>query len=397
MTSSKRVLVTNGEERSVLAACRALSLRGYKVTVAASDRFAVTHWSRACGRRALAPPVETDVAGFLDTVEGILSRLPHAVLLPGSDAALLAVSGARERFEPFVSIGLPSHEAVVRSTDKRALVSACRSVGLDVPETICCESLGNATEAAREIGFPLVVKPARPVMPANGGLVTRPSSVVDDRAALARAIGEAGGPYLLQRLEQGTTCSFAGLLVDGRLIGHVFSRYHRTWPARAGAASFSVALPPPGDLAERARTMAVGLGWQGIFELELLLLPRGRILAIDFNPRVYGSLALATSTGVNLPALWCDSLLAKRNQPSRAIVPSRAGAAYRREDTELRHAVAALRTRDVGAAVKVLRPRRGVAHAYFRADDPLPAVARAIAVARAVSPQRKRDEAEEDA
>jgi carbamoylphosphate synthase large subunit len=39
------------------------------------------------------------------------------------------------------------------------------------------------------------------------------------------------------------------------------------------------------------------LGWQGISELELLERRDRELLPIDFNPRVYGSLALANKAG----------------------------------------------------------------------------------------------------
>ena len=389
MTRSERVLITDGEERSVLAASRGLALHGYAVTVTASDRFAVAHWSRTCARRVLVPSVASDVAAFLNTLVSIVSRVQHAVLLPGTDAALLAVSHARERLEPRVTMGLPSHAAVLRSTDKRALVDACRAVGLDLPTTICCDSEEEATEAVRRIGLPLLVKPVRSVVAANGGLATRPSSLAENLPALQRAIAQAGRPYLLQRLERGgTTYSFAGVLAGGRLLAHVFSRYHRTWPPRAGAASFSQVRQAPAGLAERAEEIAAQLGWHGVFELELLRLPSGRLLAIDFNPRVYGSLALAISTGVNLPALWCNSLLGKSPPPSGEMMRRPKRVSYRREDTELRHALAAVRARAVRDALDTVRPQRGVAHAYFRADDPLPALARAIVLARTVVRRR---------
>jgi predicted ATP-grasp superfamily ATP-dependent carboligase len=129
------------------------------------------------------------------------------------------------------------------------------------------------------------------------------------------------------------------------------------------------------------------VGWRGIFELELLLLPNGRYTAIDFNPRVYGSLALALAAGVNLPAIWCDWLLGR--DTARAPSPRR-NVLYRREDSELRNAAAALRGRGLRSAVEILRPRRNVAHAYYSLRDPLPAVARAVGLTRTHARRRRR-------
>jgi len=380
ITKCNRVLVTNGEERSVLAACRGLQARGYEVTVLASERLAVSHWSRACAHRVLGPGPSEDAEAFVDAVERIVADDPHDVLIAGSDASLLAVSQSRNRLERHVQIGLPPHDAVRRSVDKRMLPAASRAVGLDSPDTICCDSLAEGVSAATGFGFPVIVKPVRSVLESNGTLEVQESSVADDNAALRRAVARLGVPFLVQRLERpGTTCSFAGVIADRRLLAHLFSRYRRTWPPGAGAASFSETVTPTAELVGQVEAMVASLGWQGIFELELLLLPSGRLAAIDFNPRVYGSLALALAAGVNLPAIWCDWLLGRR--PAMAL-PARSRVAYKREDTELRHAVAALRRHAVRSAVDILRPRRSAAHAYFHAEDPFPLAVRAVVLAR---------------
>ncbi len=116
------------------------------------------------------------------------------------------------------------------------------------------------------------------------------------------------------------------------------------------------------------------LGWQGIFELEMIDRGDGEYAVIDFNPRIYGSLALAVKAGAPLPAVWCDWLL-KGIETRREARP---GVNYRWEDAELRNAVALARKGHPLRAASILRPRRNTAHAYFRWYDPAPAVVRAL-------------------
>jgi predicted ATP-grasp superfamily ATP-dependent carboligase len=381
----KRVLVTDGEERSVLAACRGLQSRGYEVTVTAGERLAVSHWSRSCARRVLTPCPSVDAAGFVDALVRTLSAGEHDVLIPGTDAALLAVSGSRARLEPRVRIGLPPDPVVRRSVDKRMLADASRAAGLDTPVTFPCESVDEGISAAEALGFPVVVKPLRSVAAVSGSLQTRGSKVVADRSTLRRAVGRAGIPYLVQRLErQGSTCSFAGVIAHGRLLAYVFSRYLRTWPPAGGAASFSETITPRTELVKRIQRMVESVGWLGIFELEGVLESNGRFTVIDFNPRLYGSLALALAAGVNLPAVWCDWLLGRRP----TTVTARSGVFYKREDAELGHLARALRRNTIRSAAAILRPRRSVAHAYFRTTDPLPLAAQAVVLGRRYTRQR---------
>jgi predicted ATP-grasp superfamily ATP-dependent carboligase len=148
----------------------------------------------------------------------------------------------------------------------------------------------------------------------------------------------------------------------------VAARWSRRWPPYDGAAAFAETVVAPSALVERVEVLLAALGWRGIFELELLELGHGRFAAIDFNPRPFGWMALALRAGVNLPAVWLDSL---RGLDPAGVV-ARPGIRYRWEEGDLRHFVWQLRHGRTWAAAAVLRPRRHVAHAYFERDDPAP-------------------------
>ena len=122
--------------------------------------------------------------------------------------------------------------------------------------------------------------------------------------------------------------SVAGVMSDEGLLAVACARYTRTWPAASGSASLSVSVEPPPGLVRRVEQLVAGIGWQGIFELEFLDLGGGTLSAIDLNPRVYGSLALAIEGGANLPAIWCDLVLGRRP----AFAAARAGRRYRWEE-----------------------------------------------------------------
>ena len=117
------------------------------------------------------------------------------------------------------------------------------------------------------------------------------------------------------------------------------------------------------------------LGWEGIFELEFLGDDQPE-RTIDFNPRPYGSIALAVSAGSNLPVLWCDWLLGRDPAPAHAS----AGFKYRWEEAELRFFVSKLIRGNAKAAASVFAFRARTTHAVFRLSDPLPAIAEALRV-----------------
>jgi predicted ATP-grasp superfamily ATP-dependent carboligase len=375
------ILVTSAQERFGLAACRSLAGAGYRVGAVADQTPAAAHWSRCCSERHVLVDAKADPDAFVSGLAEIAARKPYAMLLPATDAALLAVSKRRDRLGA-VQLGLPSHEAVEAATDKVELDRAAREADLPSPATVVCHTHEDGVRAARELGLPLVIKPRRTAFEDGGVVRQRGGSFVADEAALETAVEQFGSPYLLQSIQHGDVWSAAGVMTPEGVLSLSVARYLRTWPVEAGNVAFAETMAPPDGLRERVGRLLGALGWTGLFELELIRSPAGTFHAIDLNPRLYGSLAHATLAGAPHAVVFCDWVLGRDPQP----VTARPGVRYRWEDAELRHALARLRSGNWRAAARVLRPYRHVAHAHFRHDDPGPLAARALLLLR----QRRR-------
>jgi predicted ATP-grasp superfamily ATP-dependent carboligase len=344
------------------------------VDAVASRRPAAVHWSRSCGRRLSATDPREDEARFVAELREIVRSASYRLLVTGSDAALLAVSRQRERLEPFVELGLPPTEVVERCVSKEALARTAADAGLDSPETEVCVSEAEARTAARRFGYPVVLKPRSTVTVRNGGAVQRAGSLVRDEASLAAQWPAYGNPSLIQRWVDGEIVSFSGVAADGRLLAYGVSRYGRTWPPEGGAVSFARTIAPPPGLHRKVENLIRALGWQGIFELELVRHQGTRFAAIDFNPRLFGSLELITTAGAPLAVAWCDWVLGLGTAESEA----RPGYHYRWEDSEARNLWWRLRKGRIRSALGVLRPQRPMTRSFFRPSDPAPLAARIL-------------------
>jgi predicted ATP-grasp superfamily ATP-dependent carboligase len=293
--------------------------------------------------------------------------------VPGVDAATIAVASRREQLDPHVRIGLPPIDVVLRCLDKPSVLAAAESAGIPPPPSATCDGEEEALEAASGFGFPVVVKPIRSL--ADGRMQT--TQWASNESALRALLPSFGRPFTVQRCETGAVHSLSGVVHDGELLALCASRDERMWPPRGGFTSASTTIEPPPETVLRLRALLSELGWQGIFQLELVETREG-LATIDFNPRPYGSLALAIAAGANLPAVWVGALLGR----THPLVVARPGVRYRWEETEvLNFATAALHGRFAEAG-RILVPRRGTTHAFFRASDPWPLAARCVGVAR---------------
>lgn len=371
-------LVVDAGERSAVAACEALSRGGYRVGTASSLRPAPAEWSRFSRQRFHLPNPREEPLRFATAVGEIAADHSYDIALPCSEGSLWALANNRSALgDGPIGTHLPSGESVARSTSKAELLKLAPQVGFAAPETAVCADRDEVEAAIARLGYPFVLKPRRTVFDRDGAVRHLASAVVETPEELEKKLALVGWPCLIQHRERGAIVSIGGVRANGALLGLACSRYARTWPPDAGSVCFSRTFEPTGALVEALEALLAELAWEGIFELELAERDGGAFAVLDFNPRIYGSLALAVRSGAPLPAIWCDWVLAGRESRARA----RPGVSYRWTDADLRHAVRLMREGRWREAVPVLWPRRRVAHPYFRLHDPLPAIVRLLEIA----------------
>jgi predicted ATP-grasp superfamily ATP-dependent carboligase len=378
MEAALGVLVTGADGRFAVAACESLSRAGYRVGTVSSEALAPAAWSRFTAARFRATDPRASSRRFAEDVAAIAQREGFATVIFGGDAGLVAASSHREAFTAGIDLGLPSREVVESCLDKVSLEEGARAVGLGAPRTVLCANPEEARSAAAQLGYPLILKPRRSIFGEVGRLQQEGGTIVWDEAGLDAHLPRFGTPCLLQGHVRGRILSVGGVFADGKLLSVATSRYIRTWQPDAGNVTFSTTIEAPDGLLERVEALLVTFGWQGVFELELIESPDGHLTAIDFNPRLYGSLALAVAAGAPLPAVWCDWLLRGRAESSIA----RPGVYYRWADADWRHVWGRLRSGRVGSAISVLRRHRRTTHPYFRHRDPIPGIVRGAQILR---------------
>jgi predicted ATP-grasp superfamily ATP-dependent carboligase len=279
---------------------------------------------------------------------------------------------------------MPEHEIVLGALDRSRLEGEATGVGLTPPESVRCGDPDEAAAAARTLEYPVIMKPVNTVVDAEGSEVRWASELAHDEAAV-RDAARRFEQSIVQRCVVGTVISFGAVATRDGLLAHVASKYLRTWPVEAGSACLSETIVPTPELVSRVEDLARALRWEGIFELELLQLPSGEFGAIDFNPRAYGSMALANAAGVPLAAIWCQWLA---GEPIVAPI-AQPGVRYRWSDADYRSVFAQLRD---GASVRSLvhaRPRGRTTHPFLAPSDPLPGVARVVQLAQLAAERRR--------
>lgn len=295
-----------------LGAIRSLGRLGVPVYAVTEDRFTPAAVSRYLRDRFVWPTTGAEEAEQL--VEGLLaigSRLAwerRPVLLPTDDeAAALVAEHAAVLSERFLLPDMPP-DLPRRLADKHGLHQLCRAHGVLSPATALPSSVDELLAAAATIGYPVVLKNAKPWARLQRPAVASTTVVADERELGAIAAGWPSMPSVLVQAyvppgEGGEEADWiVGVHCAPTTDPLVFTGVKvRSWPAHAGVTTRAFAAPNP-QLARLTADFCEAVGFRGIGDLDWRFDRRtGQYMLLDFNPRVGAQFRLfETDAGVDV-------------------------------------------------------------------------------------------------
>ena len=380
------VLVTDAEQRAALAVVRSLGRAGYQVHLCSSRARSLAGASRYCRSHATLPDPLAEPERFALAVRLEARRVGAAVILPITDASMLALLPAREQLAPAV-IPFPDLDVYRLVADKGLMLEEARAVGFDIPGQLVISRRGAPLELGG-LRFPLVLKPHRSVVEASGrtGATKLAVSHVVDAHSLERILDSLpleAYPVLLQERIVGPGLGLFLLLWEERRLAVFAHRRLLEKPPSGGVSVRSESVAPDPVQLNRAELLLRRLGWRGVVMVECKLdLTTGRVCLMEVNGRFWGSLQLAIDAGVDFPTLLVRAALGETVEPVEAY---RVGVRMRSWWGEVDHLLTRLRRSDSSLAVPpdvpgrwavfrrwLLAPLSGVRGEVFRRDDPRP-------------------------
>ncbi len=261
-------------------ACYALEEAGYETIMINCNPETVSTDYDTSDRLYFEPLTFEDVSAVLD------NEKPDGVLVQFGGQTPLKLAG------PLEAAGYPiwgtSPDSIDLAEDRGRFGRLLAEVGLAAPPHAEARTVSEALEAARRIGYPLVVRPSYVL----GG---RAMAIVFDEARLAAYVEEAvetsgEHPILIDRFLDDAVELDVDALCDGKAVWIGGIQQHIEEAGIHSGDSFSVLPPwkvPPALLSEirdATRRLAVALSVRGLINIQFAI-QHGKLYVLEVNPR----------------------------------------------------------------------------------------------------------------
>ena len=348
------------------------------------------YWSRYCRQGTCLPSSATD-DDILKVLDDFSARAPLTpVLLPTSDRFVRLVSSRRAQLDSGYQLLLPDHELIEDLLDKQRFAQCAEVGGGIVPRSVMLQGLGELPSIARDLGLPIIVKPA---CKEHRGISGIPKVILLEReeeiaATLDRFAACNSVPLLAQEYIPGDDLQQVSVAVclgrQAEVVATFTARKMRQGNLGAGVGTY-VENFEDAEAEQVATALLRSLKYVGVAEVEFKRhADTGRLYLIEVNPRMWTQVTLPGACGLNFPLMfYC--LATGMPLPTARVTQRKVAWQSLWDDFYNTFRRGGYRAAGMVSWLQWLRQSaRAHVGAYFDLRDPLPGLAQLVDVARQV-------------
>jgi carbamoyl-phosphate synthase large subunit len=209
-----------------------------------------------------------------------------------------------------------SPDAIDRAEDRKRFQELLQGLGLSQPENGTAVTLAEAEAVAREIGFPVVIRPSYVL----GG---RAMEIVHDLAGLNRYMRQAmtasgANPVLIDRYLQNAIEVDVDAIADGRevvvagIMEHIEEAGIHSGDSACSLPPYSLAQPTIAEIERQTKALARALDVIGLMNVQFAV-KDGEIYVLEVNPRASRTVPfVAKATGVPIAKIAARVMAGER-------------------------------------------------------------------------------------
>ena len=302
----RRVLVLDANQRSALAVIRSLGRRGLTIVAADTTTKSLGAASRHTSCSTVYSNPATSPAAFVHDIVAMVERLSIDTVISATDLTTMLLA-SQPNLSRIVRLMAPERASYENLTDKARLTRFAEKLGILVPTTQIATNAVATVAAAHQIGFPVVLKPARSRYLKGSEIVSTSVEIVENPDRLSTVLDRSKWlddiPCLVQRFIPGHGAGIFVLCESGRPVAWFAHRRLREKPPTGGVSVLSESAPIDPVMQSAAAKLLGAAELTGVAMVEFRVAPDGTPYLMEVNCRFWGSLQLAIDCGVDFPWL----------------------------------------------------------------------------------------------
>ena len=301
------VLVTDGSQRSTLALVRSLGKKGIKVTVGEDSTPCLASVSKYAYESFQYPSPADNPDGFIADLKRKVESGTYDVLIPMTDVTSYLIGMHQQELSEHVRIPMVDKETFEKASDKAETVRLAQQLDVPVPQTHFVEDPKHLENLARDMHYPVVIKPHRSRYQTDAGWIGTRVGFANSSQELTEYFNRLNLSQPLPMIQErinGDGCGAFFLFDHGRPLAVFFHRRLREKPPSGGVSVLRESIPVDPQMRRDAEKLLSALNWHGVAMVEFKKDNRdNQYKLMEINARFWGSLQLAIDAGVDFPYL----------------------------------------------------------------------------------------------
>lgn len=299
------IVVTASRYPHGYASVRSLASQGVHTIAAVDDEALSVTVSRFCDESVLIPP-PSDLPAYKDALVGLAARPDVRTIVPHRPHDTYLLSRYYDEFDRHIDTVVPPFETLKTVHDRKRLADAAENADVAIPKTQLLSEVNDwSSDQIVKSRYNLLTDAYIDTFELEDSKIAKsiehvPTDKTPDTAAL---VDKMHHEPIVQEYINGTDEYLFGALYDrGEALGTFQHRQIRgdSYTGSGGVYRETVDIPA---LEKAGRAILDELEWHGLACIEYVEdASTGEFMLVEINPRMWQSLACATSAGADFPS-----------------------------------------------------------------------------------------------
>lgn len=298
-----KIIVTNAHSRTAYRCVKALAEIGHEVITGDFIPFAMSFYSKFSSGRFTYPSPYKDQAAFLKCLLDFAAKNGVQFILPIHEETFIFSKYHREIPES-IHLTVPDYSMILSVHNKDRLHMTATETGIPVPNNIIVRNERDLDYAIQSIDYPVVLKPRQ----GGGNYGIR---FIYEQEKIKAVYLELIEKYDLrfdqvqiqEYIPAKEKYSQVMIFNNGEPCAKFTDKHLRDYPFEGGAGCFRTSTRFP-EIEQYTENLLRHLKWHGIAEAEYIVSQKDtKPYLIEINPRIWGGVNSAISSGMNIPKL----------------------------------------------------------------------------------------------